>query len=547
MTLAILGLLTTLNSFAAPAAGGSCAKAAVVSGSNCKFLNVQFDLSGCPGGPKEPVAGEIIRCQAGRPAAIAKQPTGTYEAELTAPAAAGGAWTVGTVSLREEKIKEKKHTAKTKTAAPEPPAPPAPAAVAAPSTPINPPAAAPPAPTPVPAAVAATPAPQPPPVNITNVKVAGHFRTRYENSNRTNLVNKRDFFLMRVRPAVSFQVNSNVSVVLEPQFARTWGENALPAGSATPAASSGSTVDPNFSVHQGYGEYKFNSLNFKVGRQVLSYGDELVVGGLDWNNIGRAFDAMKLRHTYSRGWLDGFAAKISETNAAAAGAGDKDFYGLYSSMDFGDALKNLDLYTFYLEDSTVAAPQKIGTFGLRAKSKLGGFLYRLEADMQWEQSAGEDAYQADLELGWQFGGSLKPMVSAEFFTTGTTYSQLYPTAHKWLGYADVFGRRNISGAVLHTSAALSNKLSAQLDYHYFQRTSDSVAPVKVDGTTAIGSVAASTSKELGSELDLTMSYDVLEGLTATGGYSILFMGDYLTDQFNYTNVSFAYLQLMTKF
>lgn len=534
MRLLLFCVLNLITWSTAHAADANCAKLNIVSGSSCKYLNVQFDFSACPNGAKDPVAGEMIRCEAGRPTAIAKRPEGIYEAELKAPGSPNGVWSVAGIKIRGSKSSERAQEKVAKLVAA--PAAPTPAPVTS-TTPAN---------TQQAPAVPATP-PAPAPVNLTQLKVNGHFRARYENSNRTNLANKRDFTLLRVRPAVSFQVNPNVLVLLEPQFARTLGENALPAGSATPAVSSGSTVDPDFSVHQAFGEYKSDALSFRVGRQILAYGDELILGALEWNNIGRTFDAMKVRYSHGLGWMDAFTSKISETNAATAGAGDKDFHGFYSSMDLGSALKNLDFYVLYLEDSGLTRAQKIGTFGLRAKSNLGNFFYRLEADTQWESSAGEDAYQADFETGWQSSAPHKTLFSIEGFTSGRTYTQMYPTAHKWLGYADVFGRRNISGGVFHFSTQPTSKLSAQLDYHYFQRTSDSATPVKLDGTTAIGTATASTSKELGSEIDLTLSYDVLPGLTAMGGYSILFFGDYMNEQFRYSNVSFAFLQILTKF
>ena len=41
-------------------------------------------------------------------------------------------------------------------------------------------------------------------------------------------------------------------------------------------------------------------VTLKVGRQELSYGDERLVGAFDWNNIGRVFDAAKLRYENAR-------------------------------------------------------------------------------------------------------------------------------------------------------------------------------------------------------------------------------------------------------
>ena len=42
------------------------------------------------------------------------------------------------------------------------------------------------------------------------------------------------------------------------------------------------------------GDPKAFPLTLKVGRQILSYGDERLIGAFDWNNFGRTFDAVKL-------------------------------------------------------------------------------------------------------------------------------------------------------------------------------------------------------------------------------------------------------------
>src|SRR5436190_9447472 len=51
-------------------------------------------------------------------------------------------------------------------------------------------------------------------------------------------------------------------------------------------------------LHQAYvtiGNHKEFPLSLKVGRQELSYGEERLIGAFGWNNIGRVFDAAKVR------------------------------------------------------------------------------------------------------------------------------------------------------------------------------------------------------------------------------------------------------------
>ncbi len=72
--------------------------------------------------------------------------------------------------------------------------------------------------------------------------------------------------------------------------------NPLPAGEVN-RKGDGPESD-NIDLHQAYvsiGNLKEFPLSLKVGRQELSYGEERLVGAFDWNNIGRTFDAVKLR------------------------------------------------------------------------------------------------------------------------------------------------------------------------------------------------------------------------------------------------------------
>lgn len=51
-------------------------------------------------------------------------------------------------------------------------------------------------------------------------------------------------------------------------------------------------------------------LTARVGRQELSYGEERLVGAFDWNNIGRVFDAAKVRYQQEAFWVDAFVGRV---------------------------------------------------------------------------------------------------------------------------------------------------------------------------------------------------------------------------------------------
>ena len=363
---------------------------------------------------------------------------------------------------------------------------------------------------------------------------SGQFRIRAEDSRYTNYSNDRDFFLMRVRPKITFYSGEAVSIVLAPQFSKTMG---------APANTSGGVTDAGMSVHEAFIQYQLNpTLTFHAGRMIYSYGDELILGALEWNNVGRSFDGFKVRATQENMWVDVFANKISENTPAK----DIDFYGIYSSFNFGDYFKATDFYLLDQRDHTAATISNLAIAGVRAASKISQIDYRTEFTFEFGNAV-KDAYQFNIEAGYTFDHTMKPRLGVEYFTATQDFNSLYTTGHKWLGYADVLGRRNTSGIAIRTQANATDALKIKGDLHFFNRTSASAPAYQVDGKTALGSAAASASKTIGSEFDLTLVYAMEKNLTLSGGASLFFQGQYLEDQFKGQKPAFYYAQLELAF
>jgi len=105
------------------------------------------------------------------------------------------------------------------------------------------------------------------------------------------------FLMIRVRPRIGY-TGTWFSVFVEGRASSTTGDDR------NPNLESDCPID----LHQAYftlGNHKEFPVSLKVGRQELIYGDERLVGAFGWNNIGRVFDAAKLR--WQNPW---FAADI---------------------------------------------------------------------------------------------------------------------------------------------------------------------------------------------------------------------------------------------
>jgi hypothetical protein len=379
----------------------------------------------------------------------------------------------------------------------------------------------------------------------------------FENTDFTSAQDRRDFVVTRLRPSLTFLPHEQLEILFQPQFTGAWGESSSTlVNSGAAGASSGSLNDPVLGLHQAYLRYApIDWFAMTAGRQELIYGDQLVIGNVDWNNTGRAFDALKLRFSANHGSLDVIASILNDTEAShsrgtAASAGDAYLFGLYSSYDFGDYLKNLDFYALYRFDDTAdPRPHNYVTTGARLKAEPSAFDYRIEANFQYGEQANADRkdYQADLEAGYTFEESKKFRIGLEAFIASLNYNQLFPTAHKWIGFVDLFGRRNILGGVVHLSMKPGDRWVLKLDAHTFFRNKKSAGLFALNGTTAIGAAGTSNARLAGEEIDLTAIYKPLEYLTFQGGVSAFIPMGFIKTNAGSKVPLFGYLQVNAMF
>ena len=133
------------------------------------------------------------------------------------------------------------------------------------------------------------------------------------------------------------------------------------------------------------------------------------------------------------------------------------------------------------------------------------------------------------------------------FLATKNYNQLFPTAHKWLGYADILGRRNIVGAVARFSTKPAKEWTLLFDVHQFFRASKTDPVYKLNGTTALGAGGGSSKGDVGTEADLTAKFEAAQNVVLTGGASALVPGGYLRDQFGARLPLFYYAQMEVRF
>ncbi len=386
------------------------------------------------------------------------------------------------------------------------------------------------------------------------IQVGGSARVRAEFKENADFSDTTDDYIdfigSRFRLDMKVQATERVNILLQPQFSKTWGEpEFVPSAAATNTATntSGATNDTPIDIHQAYFEYQAKeSLSFLLGRKELSYGDELLVGGVGWNNVGRSFDLVLGTYKHSYGSVDGFHSSVSDRNTTGAGAGDREFSGIYAANRISESMEHADAYVFYSHDPSTSPPSSTTAYGARLKSPVGPFDYRAEVtfeNVKAADSTGERQY--DLEAGYTFDAAKKFRVAIEYFSASGGFDQLFPTGHKWLGYADLFSRRNMKGYHAKVAGQIFSGLVASVDYHHFERQDTSRPAYKFNGIAAYG--VTGDSAAIADEYDLVLTYTLDENLTVEGGASRALPGDYLKDNGGSDVASFYYLQVATSF
>ena len=237
------------------------------------------------------------------------------------------------------------------------------------------------------------------PLSFANGKVIVDFEERFrwelrdENfdfNNSLDAPTDDDWFLQRARVGIRISPTNWLRIYGQAQDAREiYSDRADFPGLL---AAEG---DDSFDFRQGWieiGDPKVFPLMVKAGRQILSYGDERLIGAFDWNNIGRTFDAVKLRWDAKVWSVDAFASSVvvpvrgsyNQSDLFDGNETDREqiLSGVYfSTTNIGP--QTTDLYVLHLHENANPrfAQNPIGdtnfvTIGARMKSKPGAFASR---------------------------------------------------------------------------------------------------------------------------------------------------------------------------
>lgn len=326
----------------------------------------------------------------------------------------------------------------------------------------------------------------------------------------------------------------NYEFYMSLQDVLVWGENRqiLPKD-----------LNNSFSVFQVWARLKFSETwDTKLGRQVISYDDQRILGGLDWAQQGRNHDALLIRHKKDGLKLD-FAFAYNQDYDNISGfqnTGNAYFttgFFSYKTMLYGYFKKNWEKFglsvlamnngfqNFEEDEVTPDGISNLQTIGTHLTFKQNAFsaaanLYLQTGERQGEISV-EGAYLAGLELAYKFSDTWKLTGGAELISgndsepgkTGAFFP-LYGTNHKFNGLMDYFYVGNHANSVglvdFHLGSVFTFNPKSSLYVNLLNFSGEKALP--------------SGEKSLGTEIDLVYTYK-FKNFLIKGGYSHMFPAD----------------------
>ena len=352
-------------------------------------------------------------------------------------------------------------------------------------------------------------------------------RFEYRNGFKTLLEREQEataFVSQRSRLQLNFS-NEAISLRFSLQNVRTWGD-------VTPVT----TFDKNgVTAFEAYAQYKVNEHLFvRLGRQILSYDNQRILGGLDWAQQGQSHDALLIN------------LKLSHNGEIQLGfALNEDGEDLFSNPYLVNTYKNMQLarYNIKREQSSFsflflntgyeyeAAPttRKIAysqTFGSYYSFNPGNWFGDLSAYGQTGERAGIDlkAYYFGGNVNYRFTPNWTVGVGAEYLSgtrpsenteVNRSFSPLFGTNHGFNGHMDYFYAGN------HFNSVGLKDLYGKISFR-IKDAEISVVPHVFYSAVAPEVAGAQEDSYLGTEIDLFGSHKIRKDLTASLGYSQMF-------------------------
>ncbi len=283
------------------------------------------------------------------------------------------------------------------------------------------------------------------------------------------------------------------------------------------------------------------TLTARVGRQEVRYGSARLMMAPAWANRRRTHDGVRFIWESDDWEINPFWIRPVFRNRASFRTFDnpnpnQQLYGIFSTYK-GFEHDKLDLYWLAFDRLIASGGARYDTLGSRYYGGFDNWVYELEGGVQLGANPDDTNHIA----GFFTGGVGRKFASLKwtpelwvFFdwasgdnTIGNGFHTYVQRAHYYLGFMDLFGRRNIEDLNIRVTANPTKKLTLLAWCHFFSLANGNDVPYNLNMRPFAGLASGSAgSQTLGTELDLMATYDVNEQTQLRIGYSHFWSGSF---------------------
>lgn len=389
--------------------------------------------------------------------------------------------------------------------------------------------------------------------------IGGEYRLRHHserNHRGVGLTGQDDDFLLhRTRIYANLELGEVARIYAEMNDALSTNETYLPRPQEEDR-----TELQNLFIDVPLLGFRSDGLAARLGRQELLYGAGRLVSPLDWANSRRTFEGYKLFCQGPLWTVDAFWARPIYPNPDAFDTPDQSqqFMGLYLVRQLGAQAVLEGYYLRLVEEDVEPGDFDFHTLGLRSQQEYNGWLGELEAAVQFGSYGAIEHTAGMYTIG--VGRRFCCLPGAPIFwvyydwasgdrTLGNGFHHLMPDSHQYLGWMDLFGRRNIEDLNFHLLVHPHRDWTVRLAWHIFHRQNPLDVPYGVDMMPLVGSPGGSG--DYGQELDVVLQWAIRPRAEMSFGYSRFFAGEFFRSNPSpapyQDDADFFYTQLILRF
>ncbi|MBL7974774.1 MAG: alginate export family protein [Candidatus Kapabacteria bacterium] len=383
------------------------------------------------------------------------------------------------------------------------------------------------------------------------VSFNGMVRFRIESDGRFFDFNAKPLLidLLKTQIGATVKISPDITLFTKLQDSRNFGE-----GDATQARGTLDGMAKNFGLREGavqWNNFLTDGLTVKFGRMIFSTNNERLIGALDWHNVGRSYDGNVI--SYKAGdktQFRAFAFKLGHdelTMTQAKGQLPQALLGADIDLPWQD---KLNLYFYHDRNAALLMRGPDGgktqlersSIGVYIKNTISNIEYEVEITHQLGSRKKTDSTaRADINanmvttyVSYKVQNNLSIGAGCDYYTgddpttatTNESFDHLFTTIHKFYGYMDFFpstvlpvtGQRK---ALAVTNAGLLMPYLKSL-YNYDEKLSFQLWAMMFN---AQQTLAATTSKNLGIEVDINAYYKFLKNVKVEAGFCTFLPGE----------------------